>query len=104
METEFPSPQIRRHISVNGGNEPIWSKDTKELFYRTDERLMAVTVETEPVFRLIKRTMVLEITDFEQVEGIFGGERNYDVFPDGERFLMIKKPDTPPHCCGFKLV
>jgi serine/threonine-protein kinase len=95
--TEFPSPQKRYLISVDGGNEPVWSKNSKELFYRTAEHLIAVTFETEPAFRTNKRTTVLEMTGFEPVSLRVNSVPNYDVFQDGERFLMIKKPETPPH-------
>ena len=46
----FPGPGGKRQISTDGGTEPLWSAAGDELFYRNDERMMVVTVETEPSF------------------------------------------------------
>ena len=37
--------------SVNGGDEPVWSHDGRELFYREGYRQMAVSVTTQSGFR-----------------------------------------------------
>jgi hypothetical protein len=75
-------------VSIDGGREPVWSPTASELFYRTiDGRgMMAVAVkrtvsvlETEPP-RLL----------FEGTFPIASSNRNYDVSPDGQRFLMIQ--------------
>ena len=42
----FPGPGLRRQVSANGGLEPQWSRDGKELFYLApDQTLMAVSVQ-----------------------------------------------------------
>jgi hypothetical protein len=74
----------RRRISSNGGREPVWSPDGKELFYRVGNRMMSVAVETTPTFT--HRTPV------ELFEGEYIGALNvsaYDIHPDGDRFLMV---------------
>jgi hypothetical protein len=38
-------------ISTDGGYEPLWSRDAKELFYRSGDKMMVVTIETEPEFK-----------------------------------------------------
>ncbi|HEY6148495.1 MAG TPA: hypothetical protein VIZ69_12380, partial [Thermoanaerobaculia bacterium] len=86
----FPGPGGRVKISSDGGAEPAWSPDRKEIFYRNGERLMATRIETTPVFTAEAPRVLLTGP---YVRG--GGEdspREYDVSPDGTRFLFMK-PD-----------
>jgi Tol biopolymer transport system component len=47
----FPTPGGKRQISINGGTDPKWRRDGKELFYlRTDHQLMAVEVKSGSAF------------------------------------------------------
>ena len=91
----FPGPGAKHQISTDGGHVPAWSPDGRELFYRNGDKLMAVEIETQPMFRAgIPRLL------FERRwnRGQFSrGE--YDISPDGKRFLMIKPVDpeeSPP--------
>ena len=73
-------------ISKGGGTRPLWSRDGRELFYLTpNATLMAVDVETEPVFA--------HGNPKELFGGYYSGYagRTYDISPDGKRFLMIKR-------------
>ena len=38
----------KRTISTEGGNEPVWSRNGRELFYRSGDTMMAVDVTTSP--------------------------------------------------------
>jgi Tol biopolymer transport system component len=42
----FPPGRDRWQVSTTGGSSPQWRADGKELFYRQDERLMAVEIKT----------------------------------------------------------
>ena len=80
----FPGPGPMSQISTDGGWWPLWSRDGRELFYWQDDKLMVVDVETAATFRAGRpRTLF---------QGLFFGteHNNYDVTPDGTRFLMIK--------------
>jgi len=49
-----PFPEVdkgRWQISTATGDSPLWSPDGRELFYRSGDAVMAVAVETEPVFK-----------------------------------------------------
>ena len=77
----YPGPGPKTMISNQGGYQPAWSRDGKELFYRSgrgNRKMIAATFETEPDFR---------ITGFEELfEGQYQRHiqwRNYDVAPDG---------------------
>ena len=49
----FPEADRRHTISTDGGHSPVWSRDGRELFYVTDDRLMTVAVETADGFRVV---------------------------------------------------
>ena len=83
----FPSVDSARFvISVGGGQEPVWSRDGRELFFRSPRgEMYAVTVTTGRVFshgipKLLFTGIGLALQDF---------HRSYDVHPDGKRFLMV---------------
>ena len=86
----YPEPGEKVTVSTGGGNEPLWSPDGSELFYRTltGDRMMVVPVSTEPTLR-VSRSEVL----FEGRYEVGDGPPNYDVSADGQRFLMISEPE-----------
>ena len=47
----FAGPGGRSQISTDGGSEPVWSRDGRELFYLNGDRMMAVEITTAPAFR-----------------------------------------------------
>lgn len=77
-------------ISTDGGTEPLWSPDGRELFYREKNRMMAVSIETSPSFKAGKPEML-----FERMYYSYSYTSSYDIHPDGSRFLMIKSEDEP---------
>ena len=84
-----PGSSDRRKVSAGGGTEPAWSRDGGELFYRSGDALMAVRVQSRsPLSGDSPR--VLFRGSYVAGEG---GVRNFDVSPDGRRFLMLR--DTP---------
>ncbi len=46
----FPGPGGKWQISTDGGAEPVWARDSGELFYRNGDQMMAVETTTEPTF------------------------------------------------------
>ena len=91
----FPDQGDAQQMSTNGGQEPVWSRDGNELFYRESDKLMAVTLESDPTSTASPPKLLFE-GQFERTT--FGGRNsNYDVSPDGSRFIMIrrKNPVTP---------
>jgi hypothetical protein len=85
----FPGPGAAVRVSPEGGREPVWSRDGRELFYRTSSRLMAVSVQAGTEFQFSKPTMLFD----GQLEFTPPGIQppSYDVAPDG-RFLLLKPP------------
>ena len=91
----YPGPGGKWQISTDGGTEPMWNRNGRELFYRSGARMMAVDVTTQPAFSAGKPRMLFErqyfSTPFPQTFP------RYDVTRDGQRFLMIKQGCTSPH-------
>jgi serine/threonine protein kinase len=88
----FPSVNAKWQVSTNGGSEPRWRRDGKELFFLApDATLMATPVilgtsfqAGTPVqlFQLHRRISVPSFDLF-----------SYDVSPDGQRFLVATRID-----------
>jgi serine/threonine-protein kinase len=78
-------------ISIGGGKEPAWSRDGRELFYRSASRVLAVTVVTQPTFRAGKPATLFE---GDYTYGYLDWSFNYDVARDGE-FVMVKEGLVP---------
>ena len=85
----FPEPAPKK-ISTGGGYNPLWSPDGKELFYRNGDKMIAVTVQTEPEIRVIASEVLFEGQYYTD------SNRSYDVSQDGQRFLMIKESKDQP--------
>ena len=82
----YPGPGGKWQISTEGGTEPVWNPNGRELFYRSGDKMMAVFVTTQPSFSVAKPKMLFE-GPFEPAPTTFP---NYDVSPDGQRFLMLE--------------
>ena len=46
----YPGPGGKSLISTDGGTEPLWNPNGRELFYRNGNKFMAVEIATRPVF------------------------------------------------------
>jgi len=81
-----PYPAMDRVILISRefGEEPIWSVNGDELFYRNRDKWMVVSISTEPEFAA-GTPQVLFQGPYGQVSGL-----SYDVAPDGQRFLVLK--------------
>ena len=85
----YPGPGAKTMISTAGGQQPLWSRDGDELFYRSGDKMMAATIKTESGFEV---TNVEELFERRFLSRI--SYRSYDVTGDG-RFLMIQEPQKP---------
>jgi Tol biopolymer transport system component len=83
----YPGPGGKWQISTEGGKEPVWNRNGRELFYRSGNKMMAVDIATRPSFAVGKARMLFEGQYLPTRQTI----PNYDVSPDGQRFLMVKK-------------
>ncbi len=89
----YPGSGGKWQISIDGGVEPQWRGDGRELYYLgLDRRLMAVDVETDPDFRAGRPRMLFAAPVPEDVVT----RNRYVAAPDGERFLLVRVPDPGP--------
>jgi serine/threonine-protein kinase len=86
--TAYPGPGRKIAISTGGGREPLWSPDGRELFYRNEggDRMFSVPIESKSPFAPGKPRLL-----FEGRYDTFLGAINYDISPDGRRFLMTRE-------------
>jgi eukaryotic-like serine/threonine-protein kinase len=85
----FDAPGQRIVVSTRGGTEPVWSRSGRELFYREIDSgaLVAASISVEPELRVVSRTPLFTVTDYESS----GPHANYDVTPDGS-FIFVRRP------------
>lgn len=83
----FPRVDRGIQVSTDGGTQPVWNPRGRELFYRTGAKMMSVAVETSPKLSLGAPRVLFDL------RYAFGSGitiPNYDVSPDGQRFVMVK--------------
>ena len=85
----YPGPGGKWQISTEGGMEPAWNPNGRELFYRSGDKMMAVDITTQPGFT-VGKPRALFAGWYEATPATFS---NYDVTPDGQRFLMLKRSE-----------
>jgi Tol biopolymer transport system component len=90
-----PYPNVnagRWQVSTSGGTRPLWARDGRELFYLDAERRMTVVaVQGKTGFGVGSATTLFDTRSF----SLSGIGRNFDVSPDGTRFLMVKDLPVP---------
>jgi serine/threonine-protein kinase len=84
----FPGPGAPVRVSAEGGQDPAWSRDGKELFFRSSTKMLSARIlSTAPDMRVDMPRALFE-GGFEP-----GSQRAFDVAPDG-RLLMIEATTT----------
>jgi Tol biopolymer transport system component len=86
----FPAPDQRWQVSPQGGTQPVWNPNGRELFYRDGDKMMAVkvNVSADAAPALSEPELLFE-RPYSYGAGIT--IPNYDVSADGQRFLMVKE-------------
>jgi Tol biopolymer transport system component len=74
-------------VSVDGGFGPLWAANGKELFYRSENKVMVVSYTSAPAFSPSPPQKLFD----GRFEVHPRREGSYDISPDGKRFLMIKQ-------------
>jgi Tol biopolymer transport system component/predicted Ser/Thr protein kinase len=81
----YPGPGGKWQISTDGGTEPRWTRNG-EIFYRSGTKMMAVETKLKPTFSAEKPKVLFDGSYLPTLQTM----ANYDVTPDGQRFLMVK--------------
>ena len=86
----FPTPTPNQQVSFGGGENAMWRRDGKELFYRSAEgNLMTIPVEDAAGRPRFGTARIL----FQMTATV------YDVAPENDRFLMltpVRSPEVSP--------
>jgi dipeptidyl aminopeptidase/acylaminoacyl peptidase len=89
----FPDRGGKWQISENGGSHPEWSRNGRELFFRTADNHLGVATYTVrgDSFVADKPRMWSE----KRLANAFNGGMNYDVAPDGKRIVVFMPVEAP---------
>ncbi len=87
----FPEGGRRTTVSSNGGQNPRWSRDGRELFYTEGSTLVAVAVAPGPTFSARSKEYLFEHPMF-----AWPYMPQYDVSPDGKRFIIPTPVEADP--------
>jgi serine/threonine-protein kinase len=83
---DFPGPGGRWQVSTAGGEEPHWSANGRELFYRNNDLFMVAGVDTRAAFQASTPALLFK--------GVYNIRTttllSFAVDPKGDRFLMIR--------------
>ena len=85
--TSFPDVKTKHMVSRGGGTEPRWSSTGRELFFESGGQLMVVDVPSGPSFNPGNPKALFSLAGYHRARN----RQQYDVAPDGQRFLMIKE-------------
>jgi serine/threonine-protein kinase len=98
---QFPGPGSTVQLSTNGGTDPVWRHDGRELYYRDGNQMMAVSV-TAGRTTFAKPIALWQghyLAGVGSSCGMSGPtSANYDVSADGRRFLMIEDTSDVLEC------
>jgi Tol biopolymer transport system component len=85
----FPEGGSKILVSLDGGSEPRWSPDGRQLYYiGTKDNapyLISARVSTGGAFTVQDRTALFDMSEFEPA----APHANWDVSPDGSRFAVV---------------
>lgn len=86
-----PFPEVdssQERISTTGGDNPVWSRNGRELFYRdADDRMISVEVTLAPTFSVDRQGALFSAVGFMRGDG----HPVYDVTADGQQFVMLER-------------
>jgi serine/threonine-protein kinase len=89
---QYPELGNRQQISAGGGSYPTWSRDGRELFFRTPDgrHMFGVSIRSGPTFVANRPELLFELA---QPVAVAPGARPYDITPDG-RFIVITNAEV----------
>jgi len=88
----FPGPGMKDLVSSEGGREPLWARNGKQLFYRNEDQMWVVDVRTDGGFAATKPRRLFDNPGYTAAFPM----RTYDLSLDGQRFLMVKEEQEKP--------
>jgi Tol biopolymer transport system component len=87
----FPGPGEKHRISTDGGSNPAWARNGRELFYWKDRSMMAVDIAAGEPFHAGTPRKLFEVGWATLSLPL----RSYDVYPDGQSFILARPDELP---------
>jgi serine/threonine-protein kinase len=84
----FPVKTGKQSVSPAPGTDPVWSPGGRRLYYRSGSQFFVVDVTTEPAFSVSVPDLLFDEPRYTR-QASTGWSRNWDVHPDGDRFIMV---------------
>jgi serine/threonine-protein kinase len=81
----FPDTSGKWLVTAEGGTEPVWAPSGRELFYRSADQVVAVSIDPGPPLIIGTHVVLLEGPYVPNPM-----HANYDIHPDGDRFVMLR--------------
>lgn len=97
----FPGPGEKHRISTNGGQNPAWARNGRELFYLGQCRRPGARASTSCSMMVVNIPLGVAFKAGAPRTLFEGGPRgsfptrSYDVYPDGQHFIMAKYDELP---------
>jgi WD40 repeat protein len=88
----LPGPGTKHLVSADGGSEPLWARDGRQLFYRRLNQYWGVDVRTDGIFSISKPRLLFDKPGYGSATPI----HSYDISLDSQRFLMVKSEQIEP--------
>jgi Tol biopolymer transport system component/tRNA A-37 threonylcarbamoyl transferase component Bud32 len=85
----FPGPGEKVQVSTDGGSNPVWSRDGKQLVYESAGTLWATEVMVSP-FRVGKSRVLYQGDIWNDAAG-----PNYALAPAGKRIVVVERAKDP---------
>jgi serine/threonine-protein kinase len=98
----YPDLKGKWQISVKGGVSAVWSPDGKEIFYvSTVGKMMSVSIKNTPAF---SADQPRELFDVSQMYFPNNPITNFDITPDGRRFIMVRNARVTTNVTSYNIV
>ena len=85
----FPELGRKHQVSSQGGFDPVWNSNGRELFFRWADAIHVVDVRTQGELELGTPRLLFETPSALATLAIRYRWSTYDVTPDGRRFAML---------------
>ncbi len=92
---QFPGADVKRQISIDGGDQPLWAPDGKRLFYINGSRIMSADIAIDSSLDSTKPRLIFERTMSPSSPDSAWWGHTWAVLPDGKRFLFVESPPRP---------
>jgi serine/threonine-protein kinase len=86
----FPGPGEQIQISTDGGSQPVWARNGREIFYRNGTEMVAVEIEIGATFRAGSPEVLFQFPFIDSWPNVQG----YDVTANGRRFITVRGVDS----------